>query len=268
MTRRCPRPARPGVEPDPRHAQPFLVHLGAVAGAGPRDAPAEVAVVGDRDREAEQLLACEGGLDHEHVRGVARAVERVVDEVDVAGPEAVAEALEQRHHRVRDRAELERDRHRLRDRLPGRAAERGREVHRVADDRRVRGAEDRRRHLVGRRLERVGDEPPRDRHRLRAGVLAGTLDRDVLEHERLRRAVDSNRPARRNDHGRVVLVDQQRAVDGLGSERRAWAHGRRDRAVARTEARAPARRPRAPARARSAVSAPFPAGRARSGGAP
>ena len=73
------------VEPQPRQPQPLLEHLGAVAGARARDAPAEVAVVGDRDREAEQLLACEGRLDDEDVRRVARAVERVVDDVDVAG---------------------------------------------------------------------------------------------------------------------------------------------------------------------------------------
>ena len=41
---------------------------------------------------------------------------------------------------------------------PSRVADRGREVHAVADDGRVGGAEDRRRHLVGDRRERVADD--------------------------------------------------------------------------------------------------------------
>ena len=51
----------------------------------------------------------------------------------------------------------------LGDRLALGVAERGREVHPVADDGRVRRADDRRRHLVGDRLERVRDDLERDR---------------------------------------------------------------------------------------------------------
>ena len=226
-----------GVEPDPRQPQALLEHLGVVAGARARHPAADVAVMGDRDGEAEQRLALEGRLDDEHVRRVARAVERVVDDVDVPGPEAVAEALEQRLDRVRDRAELQRDRHRLSDGLSGRPAERGREVHRVADDRRVRRAEDRGRHLVGGGLERVCDEPARDRVGVRA--LVAPLDRDVVEHERVRPRVDPDRPAGRDHHRRVVLVDEDRAGNGLDAERGAGADRGLERPVLRAEAREP-----------------------------
>ena len=53
---------------------------------------------------------------------------------------------------------------------PDGVAERGREVHPVADDGRVRGAEDRRRHLVGDRRERVADDLLRDRVDARGGA--------------------------------------------------------------------------------------------------
>ena len=59
------------------------------------------------------------GEDRPHdvdVGGVDPAVEGVVHDVDVAGPELVAVPVEERPHRRRDRAEVERDRHRLRDR--------------------------------------------------------------------------------------------------------------------------------------------------------
>ena len=134
----------------------------------PRHAAAHVCVVRDADAEADQPAVREGGLDDEDVGRVARSVERVVDHVDVAGREAVAVALEQRLHRVRDRAELERDRDGLRDRLARRPAEGGRVVHRVADDGGMGGAEDRRRHLVRDGGEGVADDRPQDRVRLRS----------------------------------------------------------------------------------------------------
>jgi hypothetical protein len=176
-------------------------------------------MVRDRDREPEQRRAEDGiieerGLDDEDVGRVARSVERVVDDVDVAGGEAAAEALEQGRHRLRDRAELERDRDGLRDRLGRRAAQRRGVVHRIADDSRVGRAEDRRRHLVGRRLERVRDEPYRDRCLVRLGRRRRDVDRG--QHERARRRVEHHGPAGRDDHCRVVLVDEQRPVHRRG----------------------------------------------------
>ena len=125
------------------------------------------------------------------------------------GVSVVAEALEQRAHRGGDRAEVQRDRDRLRDRLAGRVAERGGEVHHVAHDRRVRGAEDRRRHLVGDRGERVADDLLHDR----VGVIDVAPRRlgDAAVSVSTPPAVALHRPAGRDDDGRVVLVDQQRA---------------------------------------------------------
>ena len=106
---------------------------------------------------------------------------------------------------------------------PRRVAERGRVVHRVAHHGRVRGAEDRRRHLVG------------DRSRARCRRVACAIAVRVVDVrgpparpptrssvERVGRAASATRPARRHDDRRVVLVDEQRAVDGLRSSR----HGR------------------------------------------
>ena len=102
-------------------------------------------------------------LDDEDVLEVHAAVEGVVHDEDVAGADAIAVVPEQRLHRGRDRAEVERDAHGLGDRLAARVAERGREVHAVADDGRVGGADDRRRHLVGDRLQRVRHDLQRHR---------------------------------------------------------------------------------------------------------
>ena len=120
------------------------------------------------------------------------------------GLHPVAPLRAQRVERVRHGAQVEGNGHRLRDRLAVRVAERGREVHPVAHDGRVRGAEDRRRHLVRDRGERVADDLLRDR------VDACGRSRERLQDERLGGGVAPRRPARADDDGRVVLVDQQR----------------------------------------------------------
>ena len=51
-----------GVEPQPRQPQPLLEDLGVVARARARHAAADVAVVRDRDREADQLALGKTGL--------------------------------------------------------------------------------------------------------------------------------------------------------------------------------------------------------------
>ena len=83
--------------------------------------------------------------------------------VHVAGADPVAVVVEQRLHRRRDRAEVEGHADRLRDRSALAVADDGGEVHPVADDGRVRGPADRRRHLVRHRRERVADDLERDR---------------------------------------------------------------------------------------------------------
>ena len=60
--------------------------------------------------EADQLVVEVDGLEDEDVLQVHAAVERVVHHEDVARADPVAVVLEQRLHRGRDRAEVERAR--------------------------------------------------------------------------------------------------------------------------------------------------------------
>ena len=155
-------------ETNPGDPQPFLEHVGAVTGDRPGHPPADVAVMRNGDCETDSLPLEEHRLDDEDVRRVARAVERIVDDVDVAGSKVVSEALEHHLDHVRYRSELEWDRDGLSDRLARRAAESRGEVHGVADDRGVGGTEDGRRHLVGNRGQAVGDDLACDRIRSRS----------------------------------------------------------------------------------------------------
>ena len=152
-----------GVEPQPGQAEPLLVDLGVVAGARARQPPADVAVVRGRHGPSDQRLLEVNRLDDEDVLEMHAPVEGVVHDEDVARLDAVAVVPEQRLHGGRDRAEVERNAHRLGHGLAPRVTEGGREVHAVADDGRMGGADDRRRHLVGDRLERVGDDLQRHR---------------------------------------------------------------------------------------------------------
>ncbi len=185
-----------GVEPQPRHAEALLEDLRVVARARARQAPADVAVVRGRDREADQRVVEVHGLDDEDVLQVHAPVEGVVHDEHVAGADAVAVVAEQRVHRRRDRAEMEGDADGLRDRLAAGVAERGREVHPVAHDGRVRGADDRRRHLVGDRLEGVRDDLQRHGIGVAAESARPQSRRDLLlEHERPRLEVAPHAPA-------------------------------------------------------------------------
>ena len=72
----------------------------------------------------------------------------------------------------------------------------------------MRRAEHGRRHLVGKRRERVGDDANGDLVVVPDRV---RRDGDVLEHERARALVAACGPARRHHDRRVVLVDEERA---------------------------------------------------------
>ena len=144
------------------------------------EATGDVAVVSRSRRETDQLAVEEDRLEHEDVLQVDAAVERVVHHEHIAGVHAVAPCREQRLHRVRHRAEVERNRDRLRDRLAVGVAERRGEVHAVAHDGRVCGAEDRRRHLVGDRRERVADDLLGDYPAIQYGPPEGPFHIDLL----------------------------------------------------------------------------------------
>ena len=166
-------------------------------------------------------------LDDEDVLQVHAPVEGVVHDEDVTGADAVAVVPEQRVHRGRDRAEVEGDADGLGDRLAPRVAERGREVHAVADDGRVRGADDRRRHLVRDRLQRVRDDL--QRHRIRRSA-AGELR---LSHRappaRARALPCSSGGARSSPSGTTTVVSYSSTSSGPASapdaDRRTRAHG-------------------------------------------
>jgi hypothetical protein len=192
-------------------------------------------VVRDRDREPEQSALSERRLRDEHVRRVARAVERVVDEVDVARRELVAEVLEERLHRVRDRAELERDRDRLRDRLavgPQSAAEKS-IASRTTAECAVRNT------VVAISSAAVSSAFATSRRAIGAACcsLSGQVRGLTLQEEGARRLVERDRPAGRDDDRRVVLVDEERARGGLAAERRARAHGHVERLARRSTRR-------------------------------
>ena len=108
------------VEPQPGEPDPLLEDLGVVAGGGAGQPAADVAVMGGRRREADQRLVEEHRLEDEDVLEVDAPVEGVVHHEHVAGAERVAPLREQGVHGVRDRAEVERDGHRLGDGLAGR----------------------------------------------------------------------------------------------------------------------------------------------------
>ena len=99
--------------------------------------------------KADALALPEDRLDDEDVRDVHAAVERVVEDEDVARLDRVAVLREQRGHRVRHRAQVQRDGHALGDHLALGVAQRRGVVEAVAHDGRVGRAVQRQRHLVG-----------------------------------------------------------------------------------------------------------------------
>ena len=219
----------------------------------PGHAAADVAVVRDGDREAEQSLAGERRLRDEDVGRVARAVERVVDDEDVARREAVAVAA-----RAASASRSGSSRAGAGSSPPARPSPRtGRRARPRSPSRRGRPPSAR----CGRSavaissasgLERVADETHRDRAVVTA--CAGGHARRGRGRARRVAAVEAHGPARRDDDRRVVLVDEQRAVGRLGEVVRASDTRVRDRAVAEVRAARPASgrgRPRGSAAARA-----------------
>ena len=147
-----------------RDPEPLLVDLGRVHGDAARRDAADVGVMGHRRRVALERAVDEHRLDHVDVREMlAAAAVRVVRDVDVPGLRRRPELLEHVAHHGREGAELHGEGQALRDDAAVAVAERGRVVHRVANDRRVGAAHDHERHLVGGRREGVLDHLERDR---------------------------------------------------------------------------------------------------------
>ena len=112
----------------------------------------------------------------------------------------------------------------LRDQLAVAVAERGRVVHRVADDRRVGAAHDDERHLVGDRGEAVLDHLERDRVDRDGGHRASSSMSMLPAVERARQPGGTTQVA-------VVFLDDQRPLPRRLEQRRARDHRDVDRAV-------------------------------------
>ena len=151
------------VQLQPRDAQPVLEDLGVVARRAARQPPAQVEVVGGGHGVGDARSLPVDGLDDEDVGDVHPALEGVVEDEHVAGLHVVAVPGEQRLHRERHRAQVQGDGHSLRDHPAFAVAERRGVVQAVAHDRRVGGAVERDRHLVGGGGQRVLHDLARDR---------------------------------------------------------------------------------------------------------
>ena len=110
-------------------------------------------------------------------------------------------------HDRRERAELACERQALRHHLPVAVAKGGRVVHRVPYYGGVCAAHDLQRHLIGRRRERARDHLQRDRIESPWSSAISSRRSSMFPCDR-----QPGRPARRDDAGGVVLLDDQRAA--------------------------------------------------------
>ena len=152
----------PIVEADRRDAQPLLEDLGRVAAISARRLAADVQLVADARRPADQLGADVDRLQDVEVGQVRPALERVVQDERVAGPDLPRELRLHGGHRVGHGPEVERQRQPLGDEPALGVAEGARHVHRVLEIVRVGGAHERDGHLVDDRVQRVLDQLERD----------------------------------------------------------------------------------------------------------
>ena len=143
--------------------RPFGVDLGRVRGVRARDAAADVGVMAARAGEREPFAFVIERLEDEDVRQVHAAVERVVHDEHVALRHVVAEVAHDRGERGRHRAEMPGQCQALRDKPPLGVGEAGRIIHVVLEHARIGRAEDRQRHVVGHREQRVLEELEGDR---------------------------------------------------------------------------------------------------------
>src|SRR4051812_31479666 len=94
-----------------------------------------------RCREADQAIVQEDGLENEDVLQVYAAFERIVHDEDVAGSHTIAPFRTQCLHGVRHRTKMKWNRDSLRHSLAIGITKRGGEIHPVAYDGGVSGAE-------------------------------------------------------------------------------------------------------------------------------
>ena len=131
-----------------RQVQALVEHLARLAGAASRHRAADVALVRDRSAEAEQLAVDEHRAQHAHVGRVrAAAVIGMVDQEGVALGDVVAELRDHRAAAGRERADMQRQHHMLRDHFALGVHQRAGGILRFAHDGGEAGAEQRVLHL-------------------------------------------------------------------------------------------------------------------------
>ena len=151
------------VELERRDADALLPDLGGARVVGAVRRAADVALVRTVDRPEGEALAIEHRHEGGEVGQMIAAVVGVVEQVDVARPDPVAEGVVHRFCRPRQGADVDRHVLGLSDQPALGVGECGREVPARVDDLGVGGAEHRLAHLLGDRMQAVLDDRDRDR---------------------------------------------------------------------------------------------------------
>jgi hypothetical protein len=151
------------IEAQWRDAQPFLVNLGTVRGIGARHPPADIRVVADGRGDGDALPIHEDRREQENIGQVHPALEGVVEDEDVALRHRLAVAAHDGGQRFRDAAEVARQGQPLGDQPALGVAEGRGVIHVVLQHRRIGGAMDGQRHVIGDREERVLEQLELDR---------------------------------------------------------------------------------------------------------
>ena len=138
-----------------RDAQPFGVDLGRVRCVGASHAAADVGVVATGAGKREPFATVIERFENEDVRQVHAAIERVVHDEDVACGHVLTEVTHDRCERGRHGAQMSRQGQALRDQPSVRIGKACRVIHVVFQHARIGRAEDRQRHVVGHREQRV-----------------------------------------------------------------------------------------------------------------
>ena len=151
------------VEFQRRNADALLVDLGSAGVVGPVRGAADVALVRAVDRPEHQPVAVEDRHERRQVRQMVAAAVGIVQQVDVARPDAALEELVHRLGRERQRADMDRHMLGLGDQPSVRIAQRGREVAARVEDLRVGRAQHGLAHLLDDGAKAVLDHRDGDR---------------------------------------------------------------------------------------------------------
>src|SRR5262245_10993539 len=130
------------VELHRRQAKALLVHLGGIRGVASRNTTPDVDVVPDLEDEEREYPVDEHRLDEENVGQMCSALERVVEDEDIAVLHVAVEPCEHVLHRCWERSIVEREGEPLSHELSAGVANSRGEIPGVACDRGIRCARD------------------------------------------------------------------------------------------------------------------------------